>query len=120
MGAPDGCGGNTSLSRLRTNRARHAILSDTATFELRVVIETPKGSRNKYDYAPECDCMELGAVLPEGMTFPFDFGFVPSTLGEDGDPLDILVLIDGPVVPGCVIRARLVVTGPRLVVRFEC
>jgi inorganic pyrophosphatase len=56
---------------MRTNRARHAILSETATVdgktgELRVVIETPKGSRNKYDYAPECDCMELGTVLPGG------------------------------------------------------
>jgi inorganic pyrophosphatase len=51
--------------------------------------------------------MELATVLPEGMTFPFDFGFVPSTLGEDGDPLDILVLMDAPVVPGCVIRANL-------------
>jgi inorganic pyrophosphatase len=94
-----------------THQARHAILSETMTFdgktgELRVVIETPKESRNKYDYAPDCDCMELGTVLPEGMTFPFDFGFVPSTLGEDGDPLDILVLMDAPVVPGCVIRAR--------------
>jgi len=93
--------------------ARHAILSETATFdertrELRVVIETPKGSRNKYDYDPDCDCLELATVLPEGMSFPYDFGFVPSTLGEDGDPLDILVLMDAPVVPGCVIRARAV------------
>lgn len=92
--------------------ARHAILSETATFDddgdLRVVIETPKGSRNKYDYDPDCDCMDLATVLPEGMSFPFDFGFVPSTLGEDGDPLDILVLMDAPVVPGCVIRARLI------------
>jgi inorganic pyrophosphatase len=91
--------------------ARHAVLSETATFdektgELRVVIETPKGSRNKYDYDPDCDCLELATVLPEGMSFPYDFGFVPSTLGEDGDPLDILVLMDAPVVPGCVIRAR--------------
>ena len=94
-----------------TRSARHAILSETATFdektgELRVVIETPKGSRNKYDYDPDCDCLELATVLPEGMSFPYDFGFVPSTLGEDGDPLDILVLMDAPVVPGCVIRAR--------------
>ncbi|HEY3916631.1 MAG TPA: inorganic diphosphatase [Stellaceae bacterium] len=92
--------------------ARHAILSETATFDdegdLRVVIETPKGSRNKYDYDPDCDCMELATVLPEGMRFPYDFGFTPSTLGEDGDPLDILVLMDAPVVPGCVIRARLI------------
>ena len=93
------------------NSARHAILSETGTFDkktgdLRVVIETPKGSRNKYDYDPDCDCMELGTVLPEGMRFPYDFGFVPSTLGEDGDPLDILVLMDAPVVPGCVIKVR--------------
>jgi inorganic pyrophosphatase len=98
---------------MTTRSARHAILSETATFdsetgELRVVIETPKGSRNKYDYDPECDCLDLATVLPEGMSFPYDFGFVPSTLGEDGDPLDILVLMDAPVVPGCVIRARLV------------
>jgi inorganic pyrophosphatase len=93
--------------------ARHAVLSETATFDnksgdLRVVIETPKGSRNKYDYVPECDCLELATVLPEGMTFPYDFGFVPSTLGEDGDPLDVLVLMDAPVVPGCIIRAKLI------------
>jgi inorganic pyrophosphatase len=96
---------------MTTPTARHAILSETATFdsktgELRVVIETPKGSRNKYDYDPKCDCLDLATVLPEGMSFPYDFGFVPSTLGEDGDPLDILVLMDVPVVPGCVIRAR--------------
>ena len=93
-----------------TRAARHAILSETATFgaktdDLRVVIETPKGSRNKYDYDPDCDCLELATVLPEGMSFPYDFGFVPSTLGEDGDPLDILVLMDTPVIPGCVIHA---------------
>src|ERR1700731_1148488 len=98
---------------MTTSTARHAILSETATFdpktgELRVVIETPKGSRNKYDYDPECDCLDLATVLPEGMSFPYDFGFVPSTLGEDGDPLDILILMDAPVVPGCVIRARAV------------
>jgi inorganic pyrophosphatase len=98
---------------MATRSARHTILSETATFdaktgELRVVVETPKGSRNKYDYDPDCDCLDLATVLPGGMSFPFDFGFVPSTLGEDGDPLDILILMDAPVVPGCVIRARAV------------
>lgn len=91
---------------------RHVILSETATFDdggdLRVVIETPKGSRNKYDYDPDCDCMDLATVLPQGMSFPFDFGFAPSTLGDDGDPLDILVLMDAPVVPGCVVHSRLI------------
>ena len=93
--------------------ARHPVLSEMPTFDkesgdLRVVIETPKGSCNKYDYQPEYDCIELATVLPDGMSFPFDFGFLPSTLGEDGDPLDVLVLMDAPVVPGCLVRARLI------------
>jgi inorganic pyrophosphatase len=80
---------------------------DRETGALKIVIETPKGSRNKYKYQPDNDCLELTTALPEGMNFPYDFGFVPSTLGPDGDPLDVLVLMDAPVVPGCVIRARL-------------
>jgi inorganic pyrophosphatase len=92
--------------------ARHAMLSEIAPFtrddDLRVVIETPRGSRNKYSYDPECDCMQLSTVLPEGMVFPYDFGFIPSTLGDDGDPLDVLILMEEPVVPGCVVRTRLV------------
>jgi inorganic pyrophosphatase len=94
--------------------ARHTVLSritpydDKAKPDLRIVIETPRGSRSKYSYDPECDCMELTTVLPEGMVFPFDFGFIPSTLGEDGDPVDVLILMDASVVPGCVVRARLI------------
>jgi len=95
-----------------TRSARHTILSEIDPFtkddELRIVIETPRGSRNKYSYDPDCDCMQLSTVLPEGMVFPYDFGFIPSTLGQDGDPLDILILMDQPVVPGCVVRARLI------------
>src|ERR1700746_1632268 len=98
---------------MTTRSARHAVLSETATFdertgELRVVIETPKGSQNKYDYDPDSDCLELATVLPEGMSFPYDFGFIPSTLGEDGDPLDVLVLLDAPVPVGCVLTIRLI------------
>ena len=96
-----------------TRSARHTVLSEIDPFTkdddcLRVVIETPRGSRSKYSYDPECDCMQLSTVLPEGMIFPYDFGFIPSTLGQDGDPLDILILMDEPVVPGCVVRARLI------------
>jgi inorganic pyrophosphatase len=80
---------------------------DAATGDLLVVVETPKSSRNKYNYVPEGGYLELATVLPEGMTFPFDFGFIPSTLGEDGDPLDVLVLMDAPVIPACVLHARL-------------
>jgi len=92
--------------------ARHTILSETAPQnddgEWHVVIETPNGSRNKYSYDPDCDCMQLSTVLPEGMVFLYDFGFIPSTLGQDGDPLDTLILMEAPVVPGCVVRARLI------------
>jgi inorganic pyrophosphatase len=52
----------------------------------RAVIETPKGSRNKFDYDPDSNLFMLGGLLPEGMMFPFDFGFIPSTLADDGDP----------------------------------
>jgi inorganic pyrophosphatase len=75
---------------------------------LMVVIETPKGSHNKYDFEPACGCLTLVKVLPEGMVFPYDFGFIPSTLADDGDPLDVLVLLDTAVPPLCVLQARLV------------
>lgn len=73
-----------------------------------VVIETPKGSRNKYAFNDEQRVFELKKVLPAGMTFPYDFGFVPSTKAEDGDPVDVLVLMDEPAFPGCVLGCRLV------------
>jgi inorganic pyrophosphatase len=74
----------------------------------RAIIETPKGSRNKFDYAPDSHLFKLGGLLPEGMMFPFNFGFIPSTLGEDGDPLDILVLMDAPAHVGCLIEVRII------------
>jgi inorganic pyrophosphatase len=76
--------------------------------ELNVIIETPKGSRNKFNYDPELRLFKLGGVLPSGAVFPFDFGFVPSTVGGDGDPLDVLVLMDAPAFTGCLVNARLV------------
>jgi inorganic pyrophosphatase len=76
--------------------------------ELNVIIETPKGSRNKYNYDEELRLFKLGGVLTSGAVFPFDFGFVPSTKGGDGDPLDVLVLMDEPAFAGCLVRARLV------------
>jgi inorganic pyrophosphatase len=75
---------------------------------VQVVIETPKGSRNKYDFDPKLRVFELKKVLPSGMAFPYDFGFVPSTLADDGDPIDVLVLMDEPAFPGCVLKCRLV------------
>jgi inorganic pyrophosphatase len=71
-----------------------------------VVIETPKGSRNKYAFDPHERIFSLTKVLPAGMEFPYDFGFVPSTIAEDGDPLDALVLMDEPAFPGCRLTCR--------------
>ena len=73
---------------------------------LRVVIETPKGSRNKFSFEPEERIFELKSVLPSGMAFPYDFGFVPSTKADDGDPVDVLVLMDEPAFPGCALSCR--------------
>src|SRR5436853_7795853 len=72
----------------------------------RAIIETPKGCRNKFNYDPDSGLFTLAGLLPEGMMFPFDFGFIPSTLGEDGDPLDVLVLMDVAPMPGCILEAR--------------
>ena len=74
----------------------------------RTIIETPKGFRNKFDYDPDSNLFMLGGLLPEGMMFPFDFGFIPSTLGADGDPLDILVLMDAPAHVGCLMDVRII------------
>ena len=73
-----------------------------------VVIDTPQKSRNKFKFDPEAGAYKLSKILPEGMVFPYDFGFVPSTEGEDGDPVDVLVLIEGPTFPGCIVECRLV------------
>ncbi|MFN2637783.1 MAG: inorganic diphosphatase [Gemmatimonadaceae bacterium] len=81
---------------------------DAESGDFNVIIETPKGSRNKFNYDPDIGLFSLKAVLPAGAVFPFDFGFIPGTLGEDGDPLDVLVLMDEPAFPGCHITARLI------------
>ena len=73
-----------------------------------VIIETPKGYRNKYSYDPEQGIFSLKAVLPEGMVFPHDFGFLPRTLTPDGDPIDVLLLMDVPAFPGCLVPSRLI------------
>ena len=75
---------------------------------LNVVIETPRGHRNKYSYDHDHGLFKLGGVLPAGAVFPFDFGFLPGTLGEDGDPVDVLVLMDESAFPGCLIPSRLI------------
>jgi inorganic pyrophosphatase len=75
---------------------------------LQVIIETPAGSRNKFAFDPEQEIFALKKVLPAGMVFPYDFGFLPQTIAPDGDPLDVLLLMDEPAFPGCAVRARLI------------
>jgi len=75
---------------------------------VQVIIETPKGSRNKFAFDKDQKVFELKKVLPAGMEFPYDFGFIPSTRADDGDPLDVLVLMDEPAFPGCLVRGRLI------------
>jgi inorganic pyrophosphatase len=74
---------------------------------LNIVIDTPKGSRNKYAFDFEINGYKLKSVLPRGVVFPFDFGSIPGTIAEDGDPLDVLLLMDEPVFIGCLVEARL-------------
>src|SRR3954452_25487412 len=81
---------------------------DPDSGHVHVIIETPKGSRNKLDYDEAYGLFRLGGVLPAGTVFPYDFGMVPGTVGGDGDPLDVLVLLDEPVPPGCLVLSRLI------------
>lgn len=74
----------------------------------RAVIETPRGQRGKLTYEPRAETFSLKRMLPEGMSFPLDFGFVPLTRGQDGDPLDILVVHDEPLHPGVLVETRLI------------
>jgi inorganic pyrophosphatase len=80
---------------------------DRGSGYLNVIIETPKGSRNKFKYNEKHGLFMFDKAMPIGQSFPFDFGFLPSTIGEDGDPLDALVLTDEPTFVGCFIPAKL-------------
>jgi inorganic pyrophosphatase len=93
--------------KTRTLKAPTLVPASTRGETLRVIVETPRGSRNKYAYNQEEGIYELSRVMPVGMVFPFDFGFVPGTVAEDGDPLDILLLMDEPAFPGCLVECRL-------------
>ena len=81
---------------------------DAETNDLNVIIESPKGCRNKYTFDEKKGLFYLSGILPAGAVFPFDFGFIPNTLGGDGDPLDVLVLMDEPAFTGCLVPARLI------------
>lgn len=73
-----------------------------------IIIETPAHSNVKYTYDNNCQAFRLKKVLAHGLSFPFDFGFIPDTIAEDGDPLDVMVLSEFTTFPGCVVDARLI------------
>ena len=82
-------------------------LLDKQQHMVRAIVETPPGHRAKFDYDPESGLFELHGVLPAGMAFPMAFGFVPGTLAEDGDPIDIVVLAEDDLPVGCLASVKL-------------
>ena len=73
---------------------------------INVLIEIPGGSKNKYEFDKDMNAFALDRVLFASVKYPYDYGFVPNTLADDGDPLDGMVIMDEPTFPGCVIAAR--------------
>jgi inorganic pyrophosphatase len=73
-----------------------------------VIVEIPKGSRNKYEYDQRLGRIRLDRMLFTATGYPSDYGFVPDTLAEDGDPIDALVLLTEPTFPGCLVHARVI------------
>jgi inorganic pyrophosphatase len=69
-------------------------------------IEIPKGSRNKYEFDPEIGGLKLDRFLFSSMVYPTDYGFIPDTLGLDGDPLDVMICVSEPTFPGCMIHVK--------------
>jgi inorganic pyrophosphatase len=80
---------------------------DRKSGALHVIVETPKGSGAKFDYDEERGLFRLAGMLPQGSTFPFSFGFIPSTRAPDGDPVDVLILMEEPAFTGCLVLCRL-------------
>jgi len=85
-----------------------AAMSKNRMTKYNVVIETPRNSREKYTYDEESKGFFLKKLLPAGMCFPYDFGFIPGTKGEDGDPVDALIISEFGTFPGCRIECRLI------------
>jgi len=77
-------------------------------FTIDVVIETPKGSAQKYKYEPSSHFFKMDKILPSGMVFPYDFGFIPDTQGDDGDPLDIIMISEFSSFPGCKMECKVI------------
>ena len=84
----------------------HLPIGEQSPDEINVVVEIPQGSRNKYEYDKEMNAFKLDRALHSPIYYPGDYGFVPRTLAEDDDPLDVLILVIQPTFPGCIVKAR--------------
>jgi inorganic pyrophosphatase len=73
-----------------------------------IVVDTPKGSRNKFKWDDKAQCFRLGRILPAGASFPYDFGSIPQTLAEDGDALDVLLIAEAACFVGCLVTGKLI------------
>ncbi len=82
--------------------------SFTEDGDVYVVVETPRGSRAKFDYDPKLEMFELSKSLLTGLTYPHDWGFVPSTKADDGDPIDVMVVHDATTFPGTMLTCRVI------------
>lgn len=87
-----------------------SVLSKAEPGLVNIMIDTPKGSRNKFKYDEKARCFRLSRILPAGACFPYDFGSIPMTLAEDGDALDVLVISDTSSFPGCLVTGKLIGT----------
>ena len=89
---------------------------------VRMIVEIPKNSGNKYEYDRALGVFRLDRTLYSPMHYPGDYGFIPGTLAEDGDPMDVLTLVDQPSFPGCLIEVRpvAVLTRPKIFNSAEC
>ena len=92
----------------KTKKEGREIVPSVDDRKLTVLIETPRNSRNKYKYDAKSNKLHFESTLKGGLCYPFDFGFVPDTLAEDGDPLDVIVFMDQFCAPGCSVEVRLI------------
>ncbi len=105
--APHPAGPGRTLTQMnRRSPEAMQLIMEEQDVEFDVTIEIPKGSRNKYEVDHETGRIRLDRRLFTSTSYPADYGFVENTLGEDGDPLDALVILDEPTFPGCLIKCR--------------
>lgn len=79
-----------------------------AQYDIHCLVEIPKGSRNKYEWDEDLQAIKLDRFLFSSLVYPTDYGMIPDTMAEDGDPLDVMVCVSEPTFPGCVIPVKVI------------